>query len=196
LALLQPLAGKKFLFLLSKIITFMASKQVALSLIMQHTCFFYCQKFAKSCIKHAVKWFTRPRFILFLYYIPALSVFALCMYSFFHAQKKAKPANSRINTPVCSSQAPVNRYSASVMYSILFKIPYYMPVNTQTTHRLVIYAADIRQLTGCSKSSSHRQLEKIKEQLGRQPHQYVMIEEYCTAMGLSYDKTLVQLKLK
>ena len=69
--------------------------------------------------------------------------------------------------------------------------------NTQTpAHRLVIYASDIRQLTGCSKSTSHLQMEKLKTKLGKQSHQYITIEEYCLDMGLSYEKTLQQLKLK
>lgn len=61
--------------------------------------------------------------------------------------------------------------------------------------RLVIYASDIRLLTGCSKSTSQRQMERIKKDLGKQSHQYLTIEEYCTAMGLDYQKTLQQLKL-
>ena len=63
-------------------------------------------------------------------------------------------------------------------------------------HRLVIYASDIRQLTGCSKSTSQRQLTGIKIKLGKEAHQYITIEEYCVDMGLSYEKTLQQLKLK
>lgn len=62
--------------------------------------------------------------------------------------------------------------------------------------RLVIYAADIRQLTGCSKRTSQRQLTALKLKLARDAHQYVTIEEYCTDRGLNYEKTLVTLKLK
>ncbi len=62
-------------------------------------------------------------------------------------------------------------------------------------HRLVIYASDIRQLTGCSKTSSQRQIRNIKTKIGKQAHQYLTIEEYCTDMGLNYNKTLQQLKL-
>lgn len=70
-----------------------------------------------------------------------------------------------------------------------------MPVNS-TTHRLVIYASDIRLLTGCSKRSSQRQLNAVKLQLQKLTHQFVTIEEYCSYSGLNYEKTLVQIKLK
>ena len=67
---------------------------------------------------------------------------------------------------------------------------------TQTTYRQVIYASDIRLLTGCSKRTSTRQIAAVKKQLARQSHQFVTIEEFCSYAGLDYEKTLVQLKLK
>ncbi len=68
-------------------------------------------------------------------------------------------------------------------------------MSATTPSRIILYAADIRMLTGCSKRTSQRQIAALKKELNLLPHQFIAIEDYCKCKGLNYQKTLQQLKL-
>jgi hypothetical protein len=119
-------------------------------------------------------------------------LFILCIIYLPKNPKTATATQSKVVFMHANNTCPLIQSSIT---DNLFKLPYFMPVN-QTTHRLIIYASDIRLLTGCSKSTSLRQLSRLKIKLGKETHMYVMIEEYCNIMGIDHEKTLEQLKLK
>ncbi|MEO6541677.1 MAG: hypothetical protein ABIN74_11815 [Ferruginibacter sp.] len=125
-----------------------------------------------------------------------LLVFCLYVYCLSLLVNSAKTTTVAADTSVFTCYRPLACDKASGMSEFFIKLPHYMPTDQLAPHRLVIYASDIRQLTGCSKSSSQRQLVSIKLKLGKQHHQYLTIEEYCSEKGFNYEKTLQQLKLK
>lgn len=61
--------------------------------------------------------------------------------------------------------------------------------------QLVIYAKDIMALTRCSRATAYRQMEAVKKALGRQRHEYISPEEYCTHFKIDYQKVKTALKL-
>jgi hypothetical protein len=53
--------------------------------------------------------------------------------------------------------------------------------------RSCIYPKDVQRITGKSERSGRRLLQKIKEELGKQGHQFVTIEEFASYTGLNSD---------
>lgn len=51
--------------------------------------------------------------------------------------------------------------------------------------RIIITTADIMQLTGVSYSTAWRELQTIRDALGKQKHQVITIAEYCHYMGIN-----------
>jgi Fic family protein len=51
--------------------------------------------------------------------------------------------------------------------------------------RAIIYPKDVQRITGKSERYGRLLLAKIKNQLSKQQHQYISIEEFCTYTGLS-----------
>ena len=61
--------------------------------------------------------------------------------------------------------------------------------------RLCIYPKDIQLLTGRSERYARNYLRTMKDALGKQPHQFVTIQEFCEYADLSIDAVIEQLKL-
>jgi hypothetical protein len=53
--------------------------------------------------------------------------------------------------------------------------------------RSCIYPKDVQRITGKSERSGRRLLQKIKEELGKQEHQFVTIEEFASYTGINSD---------
>jgi len=62
------------------------------------------------------------------------------------------------------------------------------------TTRICIYPKDIQRITGRSERYGRKLLEKIKNQLNKEQHQFITIDEFCDFTGI--DKTDVQEYLK
>ena len=60
--------------------------------------------------------------------------------------------------------------------------------------RLCIYPKDIQVVTGRSERYGRVLIRKIKQNLAKQNHQFVTIEEFCNYTGLSYQ--VVKQKLR
>ncbi|MBW8360980.1 MAG: hypothetical protein K0M56_02195 [Kaistella sp.] len=54
--------------------------------------------------------------------------------------------------------------------------------------RLCIYPKDIQLVTGRSERYSREMLSKIKKALNKKEHQMVSVEEFCTYIGLPYER--------
>jgi hypothetical protein len=52
------------------------------------------------------------------------------------------------------------------------------------TTRICIYPKDIQRITGRSERYGRRLLERIKEHLKKEPHQFVTISEFCDFTGI------------
>ncbi|BDD13018.1 hypothetical protein FUAX_54500 (plasmid) [Fulvitalea axinellae] len=59
------------------------------------------------------------------------------------------------------------------------------------TERITICPKDIQRITGKSESGARKELGKIKKQLGKQPHQYLTIREFCHYTGLDENQVLL-----
>ena len=55
------------------------------------------------------------------------------------------------------------------------------------TKRGCIYPKDIQRITGKSEKSGRRLLQKIKNKLQKEEHQFVSVEEFCSYTGLSVE---------
>ena len=51
--------------------------------------------------------------------------------------------------------------------------------------RSCIYPKDVQRITGKSERSGRRLLQKIKEELGKEEHQFVTIEEFASYTGIN-----------
>lgn len=51
-------------------------------------------------------------------------------------------------------------------------------------YRIVIYAKDIMNMTGCSSRTARRKLAEIRKKFHKKPGTYVSIEEFCSFTGL------------
>ncbi len=60
--------------------------------------------------------------------------------------------------------------------------------------RICIYPKDVQRITGRSERYGRKLLEKIKNQLNKEQHQFITIDEFCDFTGI--DKTDVQEYLK
>ena len=59
--------------------------------------------------------------------------------------------------------------------------------------RIVIYTADIMDLTDKSESYARKEIQKLKKALNKEKHQKVTIKEYCHYYGLILEEVLVVL---
>ena len=60
-------------------------------------------------------------------------------------------------------------------------------MKTETT-RLCIYPKDVQRITGKSERYGRTLLLKIRENLNKQDHQFISIEEFCLYTGLKVDQ--------
>ena len=56
--------------------------------------------------------------------------------------------------------------------------------NTNRNFRSAIYAKDVAMITGKSTKSATRLIQKIKQNLGKDKHTILTINEFCEYMGL------------
>ncbi|MCO5268991.1 MAG: hypothetical protein M9897_08870 [Brumimicrobium sp.] len=54
--------------------------------------------------------------------------------------------------------------------------------------RLVIHTKDVMIITGKSERYSRYLIKQIKEEIGKQNHQYLTIREFCEYLGLNPDE--------
>ena len=57
-------------------------------------------------------------------------------------------------------------------------------------NRLCIYPKDIQIITGKSERQGRNIIAKIKQQLNKQKHQSVTIQEFCQYQGLDYEQVI------
>lgn len=55
------------------------------------------------------------------------------------------------------------------------------------TQRICIYAKDIQRITGKSEKTGYRMLGAIRKKLGKQPHQFVTMEEFADFTGIALE---------
>jgi hypothetical protein len=60
--------------------------------------------------------------------------------------------------------------------------------------RLCIYPKDIQLVTGRSERYGRNLIKKIKEQLKKQQHQLVTVDEFCKYAGLELESVTKQLR--
>ncbi|PRY98860.1 hypothetical protein BY457_109128 [Marinilabilia salmonicolor] len=53
------------------------------------------------------------------------------------------------------------------------------------TKRICIYAKDIQRITGKSEKTGYRILDNIRKRLGKEPHQFVTIQEFADFAGFA-----------
>jgi hypothetical protein len=58
------------------------------------------------------------------------------------------------------------------------------------TKRIIIYPKDVQRITGKSDRYGRQLLSKIKQQLSKEPHQFVCIDEFCQFTGLATDQVV------
>ncbi|TAJ04868.1 hypothetical protein DMA11_23740 [Marinilabiliaceae bacterium JC017] len=52
-------------------------------------------------------------------------------------------------------------------------------------NRICIYPKDVQRITGKSEKSGRRLLKKIREQLGKEDHQFITTEEFAEYTGIA-----------
>jgi hypothetical protein len=62
--------------------------------------------------------------------------------------------------------------------------------------RIVIYSADIMQLTDKSESYARKEIQALKKALHKEKHQKVTIKEYCQYYGFNIEEVLAVLSKK
>ena len=67
--------------------------------------------------------------------------------------------------------------------------------NTNRNLRSAIYAKDVANITGKSTKSATRLIQKIKQDLGKDNHTILTINEFCKYMGIDLDDILGSLNL-
>ena len=60
-------------------------------------------------------------------------------------------------------------------------------MKTETT-RLCVYPKDVQRITGKSERWGRMLLEKIREALKKEEHQFITIEEFCNYTGFKVDQ--------
>ncbi len=55
------------------------------------------------------------------------------------------------------------------------------------THRICIYPKDIQLITGRSERYGRKLLCEVREYFGKQPHQFVTVEEFAEYAGLEVE---------
>ncbi|MBK6264591.1 hypothetical protein JKA74_06030 [Marivirga sp. S37H4] len=53
------------------------------------------------------------------------------------------------------------------------------------TKRACIYPKDVQRITGMSERYGRKLLNKIREELSKEPHQFISIDEFCEFTGLA-----------
>lgn len=53
--------------------------------------------------------------------------------------------------------------------------------------RIVIYPKDVVNITGRHERTARTLLQKIRKALGKQPHEFITIKEFCLFTGISED---------
>ena len=56
------------------------------------------------------------------------------------------------------------------------------------TVRLCVYPKDVQRITGKSERYSRMLLQKIKDTLRKQEHQFISVEEFCNYTGLKMEQ--------
>lgn len=56
--------------------------------------------------------------------------------------------------------------------------------------RVCIYPKDVQRITGKTYRQARLYLNKVKENLNKEPHQLVSIEEFCSFSGLKIEHVL------
>lgn len=56
--------------------------------------------------------------------------------------------------------------------------------------RVCIYPKDVQRITGKTYRQARLYLNKVKENLNKEPHQLVSIEEFCSFSGLQIEHVL------
>jgi hypothetical protein len=59
-----------------------------------------------------------------------------------------------------------------------------MKTVSDMTRRICIYPKDVQLITGRSERFGRKLLQQIRQDLGKQPHQFISIREFCTYTGL------------
>lgn len=54
--------------------------------------------------------------------------------------------------------------------------------------RMCVYPKDVQLILGRSERYGRKLLAKIKQELGKQPHQYVSVDEFANHVGLDPDQ--------
>lgn len=57
-----------------------------------------------------------------------------------------------------------------------------------TLKRIVIHSKDVMIITGKSERYARYLIKNIKEEMGKQQHQYLTIREFCEYLGLNPDE--------
>jgi hypothetical protein len=60
--------------------------------------------------------------------------------------------------------------------------------------KAIIYPKDVMRITGKSERHSRELLKKIKTHLGKENHQYISIQDFCTYMGLRMEEVSLLIK--
>ena len=55
-------------------------------------------------------------------------------------------------------------------------------------NHIIIYPKDVQRITGKSDRYGRLLLNKIRQQLSKEPHQFVSVEEFCQFTGLVPDQ--------
>ncbi|WP_317900015.1 hypothetical protein [Aurantibacillus circumpalustris] len=56
------------------------------------------------------------------------------------------------------------------------------------TKRICIYPKDVMRITGKGEKYSRNYLEKIREKLQKEEHQFISVEEFCDYTGLKSEQ--------
>jgi len=65
------------------------------------------------------------------------------------------------------------------------KMKYRYSSMTIKLNRICIYPKDVQRITGKSEKSGRRLLKKIREQLGKEEHQFITTEEFADYTGIT-----------
>jgi hypothetical protein len=62
------------------------------------------------------------------------------------------------------------------------------------THRIVVYAKDVSNITGLSPRTAWNLLAKIRKHYNKQKGQYVTLDEFCQYTGINKEEVKIYLK--
>lgn len=61
-------------------------------------------------------------------------------------------------------------------------------LHTIVPYRIVIYARDIRNITGCSERTARQMIQRIRMAYNKSVGQYITISEFCAYKGLKEEE--------